>query len=189
VGFLSRATLGLLRLRPMATRQRAFAVIAIAVGAGLALPTSASASQQASAHMSARVTGSASAVSWHAKVMTLNAQRNAILIPASEHDGLQPRIGPCGGGNVNVYWDNSSVQPWGDIWDNCGPGTYVQIFVTYYTLGTRENPLAATAGPNSPSSHPHYWGPDFFNDPFPGNIYVTACEHYNGWHCGQSLKV
>jgi hypothetical protein len=95
-----------------------------------------------------------------------------------------PRIG-CGGANGVIEWVGQHLQSYGEAWDNCGSGTYVQIFLSWDSP-TGHNQLIATAGPNSTVG---------FNTGIidtlldVGNIAITACEHNNGWHCGTPIHV
>lgn len=96
-----------------------------------------------------------------------------------------PRIG-CGGANAVIEWVGLEIQSYGEAWDNCGSGTYVQIFLSWTDPGGN-NKLVATAGPNSTVG----FNTGIINNGSleVGNIGITACEHSNGWHCGQTIHV
>jgi hypothetical protein len=99
-----------------------------------------------------------------------------------------PRIG-CGGGNAVIRWVNdglySTITTWGEAWDTCGSGTYVQLFLSWDSP-THHNVLVATAGPNSTVG---FNAPTYSIIANPGHIGLTACEHDNGWHCGATYPV
>jgi hypothetical protein len=96
-----------------------------------------------------------------------------------------PGIG-CGGANVVIEWEGSGIQAYGQAWDNCGSGTYVQIFLSWSDPGGN-NRLVATAGPNSTVG----FNTGLINNGSTdvGKIGITACEQSNGWHCGKTLHV
>jgi hypothetical protein len=111
----------------------------------------------------------------------------AASIPAVTPDvapvGASPRIG-CGGANANIEWTENIIQSWGEAWDTCGSGTYVQIFLD--VNNGFSNDLIATAGPDSTVGFNTGW---MTYPLLVGNIIITACEQDNGWHCGTGVKV
>ena len=116
---------------------------------------------------------------------TPTAQAAPTVVTPSASGGANARISPCGGAaNAKVYWGLRYIQFLGNVYDNCGAGTYVQVFVSCYSP-TYHNMLVGTAGPGTfPAVN---WKKATTLSP--GRIVVTACEHYNGWHCGAGVRL
>lgn len=127
-----------------------------------------------------------------AAALALPASAEAAAPPASAqapaapdvHRDANPRISPCGGARSTVFWGLRYIQIIGNAWDTCGSGSYVQIFMSWYSP-TYHNQLVGTAGPG------RYIVMNWRSSTTlsPGRIKVTACEHYNGWHCGTPVPV
>jgi hypothetical protein len=100
------------------------------------------------------------------------------------HNGfVRPSVAPCGTSGVSLQWSIASVVVTGGvITDSCRAGTYVQVFLTWNGHGPIK---LGTAGHQSTTRIPRM----VFRTAFPGHITVTACEHYNGWHCGTGKSV
>ncbi len=122
------------------------------------------------------------AVALPASAQAAPAHASTQVAPAAVA-AANPRIG-CGGANTTVSWGARNIDIIGNAWDNCGSGSYVQIFLSWYSP-TYHNQRVATAGPHS---HVNFsWGTSTTLSP--GRIVVTACEHFNGWHCGAGVHV
>lgn len=91
---------------------------------------------------------------------------------------VYPSVGPCGAVGAYVSYTPYSISIKGNVADYCGSGSYVQVFMVYYSP-FYHNQLVGTTGPSPRSGFS--WSSGAY---LPGHIVVTACEHYNGWHCG-----
>lgn len=121
-----------------------------------------------------------------AVILATAATAASLALPASASTSpiLRPIISPCGGGSVQISWNTIDVYASGSVHDDCGAGSYVQIFVSYYDP-SYENRLAGTAGTDTTSQINIGWPATR-----PGKIIVTACEHNDsGWHCGYGVPV
>jgi hypothetical protein len=124
----------------------------------------------------------AAAVAVPASAQAATVQPSAPVAPAAIAVA-NPRVG-CGGANTTVSWGNRRIDITGNAWDNCSSGSYVQIFLSWYSP-TYHNQRVATAGPRS---HVNFsWGSGTTLNP--GRIVVTACEHFNGWRCGAGVHL
>lgn len=129
--------------------------------------------------------GSASAAPHSPAAVRAVTAASTTAVPQSEVNlNPGPRIG-CGGMNGHIEWAGNAIQSWGEAWDTCGSGTYVQIFLTW-TSPTVHNIVIATAGPNSTVG---FNTGVIYTLANVGNISTTACEHDNGWHCGNTIHV
>jgi hypothetical protein len=128
------------------------------------------------------VIAAVAALALPASAQAAPARTSAPVAPAAVA-AANPRVG-CGGANTTVSWGARNIDIIGNAWDNCGAGSYVQIFLSWYSP-TYHNQRVATAGPHS---HINFsWGSSTTLSP--GRIVVTACEHFNGWHCGAGVHV
>jgi hypothetical protein len=116
-----------------------------------------------------------------APASTASAQPTAV---PDAHKVVSPVVRPCGSAKATVIWFTSYVSATGIAGDYCGSGSYVQIFLSWYSP-TYHNKLIATAGPDSHVA----FSRRFITGLNPGHIVLTACEHYNGWHCGKGQPV
>jgi hypothetical protein len=122
---------------------------------------------------------------------TAQTRTGAIHIVVMRRDGSQtvaPRVSPCGGANGHILWHSGTypwIQAYGQAWDTCGSGTYVQIYLSYDDPAYN-NILIATAGPNSTVGFNTGQRPTELN---PGNIGIAACEHHPSWLCGATVHV
>jgi hypothetical protein len=109
------------------------------------------------------------------------------VIPNDGSQSTSPRVG-CGGANAWVQW-HTGTYPWvkayGQSWDNCGAGTYVKIFLSYYDPAYEDIPIS-TAGPNSTVGFNTGQRPTELN---PGHIGIAACQHAPAWSCGTTIHV
>jgi hypothetical protein len=115
----------------------------------------------------------------------------AIFLPAtamaSGNRVAHPRV-QCGGGDDTVTWTQTNISVSGDVWDTCGAGTYVQIFLNYCDLNGCTNGIRLqTAGPRSNVSLSFSTGQG--NVDRPGGISLTACRHNGNWQCGADYGV
>jgi len=114
-------------------------------------------------------------------MVALPTAAQASVQPMSASPILQPKISPCGGASVTVNWNSQDIYISGQLRDECGAGTYTQLFLTF-TGDVYNNRNVGTAGPGS---HVNVaWGTASDN---PSYISVTVCEHDNGWHCGYKV--
>jgi hypothetical protein len=113
------------------------------------------------------------------------AQATAQETPSIDPEvNVSPRVG-CGGANGVIEWSGRTIHSWGEAWDLCGSGTYVQIFLSWYSP-TYHNVRIATAGPHSTVG----FNTGVINNALNvGKIGIAACEHDNGWHCGATVHV
>jgi hypothetical protein len=125
----------------------------------------------------------AAAVAWPASAQAAAAAPGSAAAAPAAIAAANPRIG-CGGANTTVSWGARNIDIIGNAWDNCGAGSYVQIFLSWNSP-THHNVRVVTAGPHS---HVNFsWGTS--TTLRPGGITVTACEHFSGWHCGAGVHV
>jgi hypothetical protein len=115
----------------------------------------------------------------------------AIILPTTAMaDGTRvahPRV-QCGGGDDTVKWTQTAISVNGNIWDTCGAGTYVQIFLNYCDLnGCTDGIRLQTAGPRS--NVPISFSTGVRNVDQPGHISLTACRHNGDWQCGGNYGV
>lgn len=107
------------------------------------------------------------------------------VIAADSQGNISPRVA-CGGANGVIEWHSGTypwVKSWGEAWDNCGTGTYVQIFLSYYDPAYNNRKIA-TAGPHSTVGFNTGQIPTELN---PGNIGIAACQHAPSWSCGTTV--
>lgn len=107
-----------------------------------------------------------------------------VVYRSDPEESVSPRVG-CGGANGVIEWSGRNIDSWGDAWDLCGSGTYVQIFLSWYSP-TYHNILIATAGPSSTVG---FNTGEITNTLNVGKIGIAACEHDDGWNCGATVHV
>jgi hypothetical protein len=70
----------------------------------------------------------------HASAQVHSEKIHIRIMPADSQGDVYPGVA-CGGANGVIKW-HSGAYPWveayGEAWDNCGSGTYVQAFLSYY---------------------------------------------------------
>jgi hypothetical protein len=70
----------------------------------------------------------AAVVALPASAQAAPARTSAPVAPAAIA-AANPRVG-CGGANTTVSWGSRNIDIIGNAWDNCGSGSYVQIFLS-----------------------------------------------------------
>lgn len=151
-----------------------------AIGSASAAPQSPAAVRGATAASATAVTPATVALS---RAAYARATTHATSSPDPEV-AVKPRVG-CGGANGNIKWSGVNIQSWGEAWDTCGSGTYVEIFLSWYSP-FYHNIRIATAGPNSTVGFNTGTISNALNV---GHIAIAACEQDNGWHCGGTINV
>jgi hypothetical protein len=168
-----------LRLRILAIAILAPMAAFGAIGSASAAVRSPAAVRGATAARATAVTPATAALS---KAAYARASAHATSSPDPEV-AVKPRVG-CGGANGNIQWSGVNIDSWGEAWDTCGSGTYVQIFLSWYSP-FYHNILIATAGPHSTVGFNTGVITNALNV---GHIGIAACEQDNGWHCGDTIN-
>jgi hypothetical protein len=168
------------------TYPRILFIAILAPMAALAALAPASAAQQSPATVRGATVASTTAVrpATVALSRAVHVRVTAQATPAPDSEvAVKPRVG-CGGANGDIKWSGVYIQAWGEAWDTCGSGTYVQIFLSWYSP-FYHNILIATAGPNSTVGFNTGTISNALNV---GKIGIAACEQDNGWHCGGTIN-
>jgi cell wall-associated NlpC family hydrolase len=105
---------------------------------------------------------------------------------ASSNQTVSPRDN-CGGFNGHVVVSDGStptLQLYGEVWDNTCPGS-TSVWLAWQSPGYH-NIQVRVAGEWSTAGVNYTTVPLQFR---PGQIKVTVCSTYDGWHCGTPVSV